>query len=143
MIETYEGVFYREIFRVNPFRKVIVKLFALTQNFKKENNDVMQLLVKLIMNSLYKENVRKDIDENFACKSEAWMMTEYDERVIDYWKISGIIYSVIKFDDKGLEDEVKKLKTMPLQLGALVLSNSKRNRKNFIHAIIGFYTIDV
>ena len=28
-------------------------------------------------------------------------------------------------DDKGLEDEVKKLNTMPLYLGAFVLSNSK------------------
>ena len=27
-------------------------------------------------------------------------------------------------DDAGLEDEVKKLKTMPLHLGAFVLSNS-------------------
>ena len=46
-------------------------------------------------------------------------------------------------DDKGLEDEVKKLNTMPLQLGAFVLSNSKRIMNNFIHAINGFYTNDV
>ena len=41
------------------------------------------------MNSLYRDRLRKDIEEKFACKSEAWMMTEYDERVIDSWKISG------------------------------------------------------
>ena len=29
-------------------------------------------------------------------------------------------------DDAGLEDEVKKLNTMPLHLGSFVLSNSKR-----------------
>ena len=46
-------------------------------------------------------------------------------------------------DDKGLEDEVKKLNTMPLHLGAFVLSNSKRIMNNFIHAINGFYTNDV
>ena len=39
----------------------------------------MQLLVKLLMNSLYEENIRKDIEEKFACKSEYWMMSEYDE----------------------------------------------------------------
>ena len=49
----------------------------------------MQLLVKLSMNSLYGENIRKNIDEKFACKSQACMMTEYDERVKEYWKILG------------------------------------------------------
>ena len=72
-----------------------------------------------------------------------WMQTEYGERVKDYWKISGIKYIVKMIDDAGLEDEVKKLNTMPLHLGAFVLSNSKRIMKNFIHAIVGFYTDDV
>ena len=38
---------------------------------------------------------------------------------------------------------LKKLNTMPLHLRAFVLSNSKRNMKNFIHAIDGFCTDDV
>ena len=116
VIQIYEGVIYRENFKVSPFRKVIDILFALRQKYKDENNDVMQLLVKLIMNSLYGEKIRKDIEEKFACKSEAWMMSEYDERVKDYWKISGINYIVKMIDDAGLEDEVKKLNTMPLHL---------------------------
>ena len=95
------------------------------------------------MNSLYEENIRNDIEENIACKSEMWMQTEYDERVKDYWKISGIYYIVKMIDDAGVEDEVKKLKTMPPHLGAFVLSNSKRIMNNFIHAINGFYTNDV
>ena len=103
----------------------------------------MQLLVTLLMNSLYGENIRKDIEEKFACKSEAWMMTEYDERVKNYWKISGNNCIVKLIDDAGLEDEVKKLNTMPLHLGAFVLSNSKRIMNHFIHAVNGFYTNDV
>ena len=141
--EIYEGVIYRENLKVSPLRKVIDKLFALRQKYKDENNDVMQLLVKLLMKSLYGENIRKDIEEKFACKSEMWLQTEYDERVKDYWKISGINYIVKMIDDAGLEDEVKKLNTMPLLLGAFVLSNSKRIMNNFIHAINGFYTNDV
>ena len=43
VIEIYEGVIYRENFRVSPFRKIIDKLFALRQKFKDEGNDVMQL----------------------------------------------------------------------------------------------------
>ena len=142
-IEIYEGVIHREKFKVSPFRKVIDKLFALRQKYKDEGNDVMQLLVKLLMNRLYGENIRKNIEEKFACKSEAWMMSEYDERVKDYWKISGINYIVKMIDDAGLEDEVRKLNTMPLHLGAFVLSKSKGVMNNSIHAINGFYTNDV
>ena len=46
-------------------------------------------------------------------------------------------------DDAGLKGEVKRSKTMPHHLGAFVISNSKRNMNNFIHAKFGFYTNDV
>ena len=46
-------------------------------------------------------------------------------------------------DDEVLQDEVKKVNTMPPHLGAFVLSNSKRIMKNLIHAFNGFYTNDV
>ena len=51
----------------------------------------MQGLVKLIMNSLYEVHLRKDINE-YYCKSETWMQTEYDEKVLDYWKLPNGIY---------------------------------------------------
>ena len=80
VIEIYKGVIYHENFEVSPFRKIIDKLFALRQKYKDKNNDVMQLLVKLLLNSLYGENIRKDIEEKFTCKSEMWMMDNYDEK---------------------------------------------------------------
>ena len=143
VIEVYEGVIYRENFKTNPFRKTIDNLFALKQKYKEENIDVMQLIVKLLMNSLHGENIRRDVEENSACKSEAWMMSEYDERVKYYWRIIHGNYIVKMVNDAGLEDEVKKLNTMPLHLGAFLLSNSERNMNNFIQAINGFYTKDV
>ena len=103
----------------------------------------MQILVKLVLESLYGEQIRKNIEENVACKSGYWMMSESDERVKDYWKISHGNYIVKMIDDAGLEDEIKKLDTLPLHLGAFVLSNSKRTLNNFIHATNGFYTNDV
>ena len=54
----------------------------------------MQSLVKLLMNGLYGENIRKDFEEKFACKSKAWMMSQYNGQVKDYWKLSGINYIV-------------------------------------------------
>ena len=66
----------------------------------------MQLLVKFLMNSLYGEQIRKDFEEKLACKSECWMMSEYDERVKDNWKISGFNCIVKMIDDAGLEDGI-------------------------------------
>ena len=80
------------------------------RNIRHENNDVIQFLVKVLMNSLYGEHIRKNIEESFACKPEAWMMNEYHERVEDYWRISHGKYIVKMIDDKGLEDDCKKIK---------------------------------
>ena len=66
-------------------------------------------------------------------------MTEYDERVLDYQQIKHGNYIVKLKDDDGLEYEVKKLNTLPLQLAVFILSNSKRIMNNFIHTIDGFY----
>ena len=52
LIEIYEGVLYRENFKISPFRKVIEKFFALRQKYKNEHNDLMQGLVTLIRNRL-------------------------------------------------------------------------------------------
>ena len=79
VLENFEGVIYREIFKISPVRKVIDKFFASGQKYKDENNDVMQILVKLIMNSLYGEQIRKDIEEKFTSKSEYWIMSECDD----------------------------------------------------------------
>ena len=106
VIEIYEGVIYRENFKVSPFKKVIDNLIKLRQKFKDEGSEVMQLSVKLLMNALYGEQIRKDIEEKFACKSAYWMQTEDDERVKAYWKISIINYIVKMIDDAGLEDEI-------------------------------------
>ena len=103
----------------------------------------MQLLIKLIMNSLYGDFLRKDILESYQCKSEMWMMTECDERVLDYQKINHGNYFIKLKDDEGLQDEVKKANTLQLQLAVFILSNSKRIMNNFLHAIDGFYTNDV
>ena len=118
-------------------------MFASRQKYEDESDVVMHILVKLLMNSLYGEQICKDFEEKFACKSECWMMIENDEKVKDYCNIgygNNIVKPVV---DARLEDEVIKLNTLPLHLGAFLLSNSKILTNNFIHAIGGFCTIDV
>ena len=65
-IEIYEGVISRENFEVSPFRNVTDKLFDIRQKYKDEFNDVMHFSVNLLMNSLYGEQIQKDIEEKIA-----------------------------------------------------------------------------
>ena len=99
----------------------------------------MQGLVKLIMNSLYGVQIRRDINEPYYCKSENWMKTEFDENVLDYWKLPNGIYIVKMKEDDGLDDDCDIENTLPAVLGALILINSKRIMNNFIREINGFY----
>ena len=69
---------------MSPSKNVTDKLFALRQNYKDINNDVMHFLVKLLLKSLYGEQFRKDFEEKFACKSVYWMRSEHDERVKEF-----------------------------------------------------------
>ena len=69
-IKSYEGVVDRKKFKKSPFRKVIDKLFALRLKYKDKNNDLVQLLVNFLVNSLNGEQIRRDIEGSFACKSE-------------------------------------------------------------------------
>ena len=44
----------------------------------------MQNFVKIVLNSLYSVQIRKDINDSYSCKPDQWMKTEYDEKVLDY-----------------------------------------------------------
>ena len=44
----------------------------------------MELVVKLLMNSLYEEQIGRFFEEEYVSESEYWMLTEYDGRVEDY-----------------------------------------------------------
>ena len=102
----------------------------------------MQGLVNLIMNSLYGVQIRRDIKESYYCKSENWMKTEFDENVLDYWKLPNRKYIVKMNKDDGLDDcDIKN--TLPAVLGAFILSRSRRNMNKFIREINGFYKSNI
>ena len=139
VVEINEGVIYREFFKISPFRKVMEKIFALRQKYKDDHNDLMQSLVKLVMNSLYGVQIRKDIDQSYKCKSQHWMETEYDDNVLDYWKLPNGNYIVKLKEDDGLDSDNDVKNTLPSKLGAFKLSNSKRIMNKFIREMNGFY----
>ena len=63
----FEGVFNRENFKVTPFGKFIEKLFALGQKFKSERKELMQVLVKIIMNTLYRFQISENNNNFYKC----------------------------------------------------------------------------
>ena len=82
VLKIYEGVICKENFTTVPFKKFIKVLFNSGQKYKEEGNDILQKLKKILMTSLFGENIRKDITEESKCKSENWMSTKYDDRVL-------------------------------------------------------------
>ena len=46
------------------------------------------------MNSSYGIQIRKDFNEFYKNKSEHWKQTDYDDIVLDYWKLSNGYYTV-------------------------------------------------
>ena len=68
----------------------------------------MQLLVKLLINSLYGKQIREDIEDEFASKSEYWVLTEWDQGARDYWIISNGKYSVRLAEDEELKIKLIK-----------------------------------
>ena len=95
----------------------------------------MQGLIKLIMNSLYGVQIRRDFNESCYCKSETWMKTEFD----DYWRLLNANYIVKMKKDDGLDDDCDIKNTLTAVLAAFILSNSKRILNNFMKEINGFY----
>ena len=95
------------------------------------------------MNSLYGEQITKDIEEEYVSKSEYWMFTEYDERVKDYKSIRNRKYFVNLAQDEGKEDDNDEISVVLLHLGSFVLSNSKGKMNYFVEAVGGFRTKEV
>ena len=101
----------------------------------------MQGLVKLKLNGLYGVQIRRAIDQSYKCKSQHWMETEYDNIVLDYWRLPNSNY-IVKFKKDYVVDGDNDVKnTLLILLGAFKLSSSKPILNNFIRKINGFYNI--
>ena len=53
------------------------------------------------------------------------MQTEYDENVLDYWKLTNEKYIRKMRNDDDLDGDNYMKHTSPAHLGAFILSNSK------------------
>ena len=67
------------------------------------------------------------------------MKTEFDENVLDYWKLPNGNFIVKMKRDDGLDDDCDIENTLPAVLGAFILANSRLIMKKFIREMNGFY----
>ena len=98
----------------------------------------MQGLVELIMNSLYGKQARRDFNESYSCKSETWKKTEFDESVLENWRLpnENYVLKMKKYD--RLDDDRDNRNSVPVVFGAFILGNSRQIMNVFIREKNGF-----
>ena len=69
-------------------KKIIENLVNPKLKYEEEGNVLMVDPVKLWMNSLYGQSIRKDIDDQYCIRSEKWFKKNYD-RAVDYEPIAS------------------------------------------------------
>ena len=95
------------------------------------------------MTSLYGVQIRKDKNDSYYRKAEQWMKRQYDEKVLDFWKLPNGNYIVKMKKDDGLDDDCDNKNTRPGHLGAFILSNSRSIMNNSICEINGFFNNNI
>ena len=108
--------------------------------FKSQGKDLLQNLAKKIGLSVYGGSFRKDINEEYKCVTETWMMENFNDRVKEWFPLNnGKIIAKLE-DDEGVDiyDKAKSTNTMPSHFSSCVLSHSKRLVNDVNKQIGGF-----
>ena len=98
-----KGSTYKENCESSLIRRGIEILFNSRIKYKEEGNDIMQTLVKILMNSLNDENYGRDITDVNKCKSGYCMSTGNDERALHFWWLPEREHIVELGQDECLE----------------------------------------
>ena len=93
----------------------------------------MEQLIRLNMNFLFGDTIRKKIDYQHELKTERLMETENDNKNEEYQKLKNGGFIVEIENDDGIDDdETSKINRRPSHSGAFILNNSKRIMNHFI-----------
>ena len=97
-------------------------MFASRQKYEDERSELLREIIKLILNSLFGAQIRKEINESYKWKSQHWMQTKYDDILLDFWKIPNENYIVEKYDglDGNIDVKTRRLHTWELFFQVIV-----------------------
>ena len=122
VLEIYEGFFCHNL-EFNPYTETVTDMFEKRDLFKSQGKDILQNLAKKIGLSVYGGNIRKDINEEYKCVTEAWMIENFDDRVKQWFPLKNGNLIVKLQDDEGVDDydKAKIINTMPSHFGSFIL----------------------
>ena len=110
----------------NAYTETVTNMFGKGDLSKSHGKDLLQNLTKKIGISVYGDNIRKNIKEEYKCVTETWMTENFDDRVKEWFPlINGTL--ILKLEgDKGVDDyeKAKMVNTMPSHFGSFILSLS-------------------
>ena len=125
----------------NPYTEIVTNMFEKRDLFKSQGKDLLQNLAKKIGLSVYGGNIRKDINEEYKCVTENWMIENFDDRIKEWFPLKNGKLIVKLEQDEGVDDfdKAKSVNMMPSHFGSYILSHSKRLMNDVIQQIKGFY----
>ena len=95
------------------------------------------------MKSLYGKKTPKDVIEEYSCRSEYWISTKYDVRVLDYWRLPNRNFILKLGQDEDLDCETDLRISYSAYLSGFIFSNTKRISNNLIRELGGFKKFNV
>ena len=144
ILEIY-NVFFCHIMQYNPYTDFVKDMIAKRDRYKKERKDLLQILAEKIANSVYGNNIRKDVNDQYECVTENWTTENYDDTVKEWWfsKNGKLIFELE--DDAGVSniDIAKKINQMTCHLRNYICGHSNRLLNIVLREIDGFYSNNV
>ena len=83
VVNIYSGIAFSNSIK-NPFRDFITLFFELRKEYKKQGNDILDSMCKLILNSCYGKTVQKDIDSVERIVSQKQFEKLFDNSVKEH-----------------------------------------------------------
>ena len=85
--EICAGVLFKEIFKSPSFKYPARKVFLSRKDYRHKSSELLERSIKFIMNSLFGDTIRKNIDYMHEFKLERWTEPESDDRVEEKHKL--------------------------------------------------------
>lgn len=128
-IEILKGLVYESA--CNPFKEYVSFFYELKRKADEEKNDVMRSLAKLFLNALYGKMLQQAKNEELVICKKMHDFTAFMARckITDFEHVGD--YLMLKGEKHNFTECIKK----PSQLGAFVLSYSRRIMLHFLKAM--------
>ena len=89
----------------NPDIDIVKDMVGKRELFLKRRKRLLQTLSKRINNSVYGENIRRDVINQYSCVTEKWTRENYDNQFKEWWPRKNGNLIVKLEDDASVDDQ--------------------------------------